>query len=158
MASGVYELKELPRGGVLNKGATELRCLEGPSAEIMFRRFVERWGLSDQVANKALSIGQCFHELTGATLWIISGYRTEAEQAGLLAQPDSMAAPASRSTHTTYPATGFDVGFDFDPPKEHKQILAVCARCVQLRWGGGSPLDNDGFPVDWRHFDTGPRT
>lgn len=155
--AGVYELKNLPVGGVLNKGATELRCLEGPGAPNHLRNFLARWGLSEGVALKALALGQCFHELTGATLWIISGYRSPEEQSSLLAQPDSMAAPVGRSTHTSIPATGFDIGFDFDPPKEHKAILARCAGCTQLRWGGGSPTDEDGFPVDWRHFDNGPR-
>lgn len=155
--AGVYDLRELPRIGNRNKGATELRCLEGPGAPIIFERFRSRWGLSGAIANKALAFGQCFTELTGSTLWIISGYRTQEEQAYLRERQGSMAAPEGRSTHTTSPATGFDIGFDFEPPKEHKAILGTCARCVGLRWGGGSSIDEDGFPIDWKHFDGGPR-
>ena len=155
--AGVYDLKQLPKGGVLNKGGTELRCLEGPGAPTIFNRFRSQWGLAESTANKALALGQCFTELTGAALWIISGHRTEEEQRKLQSDPDSMAAPVNVSTHTVFPATGFDIGFDFDPPEGHKGILGTCARCVGLRWGGGSPIDDKGFPVDFRHFDEGRR-
>lgn len=141
----------------LPAGGWELRCLEGPAAPNAFRAFVEYWGLSEQTAGKALALGQCYADVIGSALWIISGYRTAEQQAYLRAQPDSMAAGEETSTHRTYPATGFDIGTDFELTEDQWWVVGQCAQCVGLRWGGGSPPRANGQPIDRNHFDEGRR-
>ena len=110
----------------LPNGAWSLGCLEGHGAETLFRAFVQHWGLREDVANKALGLGECYYQQTATRLWIISGYRTEAEQRALQ-QSGAMAAEVAKSTHTSFPATGFDIGTDFDLSPEQWKIVGCCA-------------------------------
>lgn len=96
-------------------------------------------------------------------LVLISGYRTADEQEALAAAGRPAADP-SRSTHLSCPATGADIRIEghMDPfsNAESKQVWLIVgqtAESIGLRWGGGSPRDSDGFPVDFNHFDLGPR-
>jgi len=87
---------------------------------------------------------------------IVSGYRTRAEQAALGRQ-GRPTAPDSLSTHRSCPATGADVWIGFLPVVTKKHIWGRILFLNGLRWGGGSPLDNNAIPLDWQHVDLGPR-
>lgn len=95
-------------------------------------------------------------EETGRRGSIVSGHRTLRLQR-CLGQSGRPTADPSRSTHTTCPATGVDVGIGLAPTRVQKAILGRIARLRGLRWGGGSPVDDNGIPSDWNHFDVGPR-
>lgn len=87
---------------------------------------------------------------------IISGWRSQDHQERLVRE--GKGAPVDKSTHTSCPATGADLWPLLTVTTNVKGYLgAACTRCG-LRWGGGSPLDGDGLPVDWNHVDLGPRS
>jgi len=97
-----------------------------------------------------------FH--TGLNIWIISGFRTRAEQL-TLDEAGRPTAPDELSTHRSCPATGVDISLGFLPRFEAKVSWGVFAKLEGLRWGGGSPLDESGLiPTDWPHVDLGPRS
>ena len=88
---------------------------------------------------------------------IISGFRTEAEQAAL-GRAGRPTAPDALSTHRSCPATGVDVSLGAFPTRVQKAIWGRLAVMAGLRWGGGGRVDPGGIPVDWAHVDRGPRS
>ena len=97
-----------------------------------------------------------YNQETGGTVWIISGYRTAAEQAALGRQ----GRPAARddlSTHRSCPATGVDISLGAFPTRAQIATWGRIAVMHGLRWGGGGPVDDGGLPSDWGHVDRGPR-
>jgi len=100
-------------------------------------------------------------------LQIISGFRTEAEQAALEAAGAPTAAD-ERSTHRSCPATGADVvpGAVRGLSRPVEVLFGEAAAKAGLRWGGGSKprrlviggRDTGAWiPSDWHHVDLGPR-
>jgi len=90
---------------------------------------------------------------------IISGFRSEAEQ-DELRREGFPAAPNDRSTHLSCPATGGDLWPDIAVTRPVKARLGAEGVFAGLRWGGGSAMDPDEagiIPLDWNHFDLGPR-
>lgn len=86
---------------------------------------------------------------------IISGQRTCEEQKKL-SESGRPTAPCGSSTHVApCPATGADVWPAVAPVSAVRARLGAEATISGLRWGGGSPLDSDGFPIDWNHLDLG---
>lgn len=98
-----------------------------------------------------------FWEENRRDVWIISGHRTKAEQAGLRRR-GRPAARDERSTHRSCPATGLDISLGPLPVRIMKARWGVMVADVGLRWGGGGPVDDGGIPVDWGHVDQGPRS
>lgn len=90
------------------------------------------------------------------TVSIISGYRTP-EQQEALRQAGRPAAHPDRSTHLACPATGADLRLSVTPTTAIKARFGQAAIRAGLRWGGGSPVDDNGIPSDWNHVDLGPR-
>jgi len=96
---------------------------------------------------------------TRTPVWIISGWRTRAEQRAL-GRSGRPTAPDEVSTHRSCPATGVDVslgGIGF-APGVHKVIWGRIVLMNGLRWGGGGPVDEKGLPLDYGHVDLGPRS
>ncbi len=115
-----------------------------------------RWQVSEETMRRvALSAEDYFRE-TRTRAKIISGYRTQSEQAAL----GRRGRPAARddlSTHRSCPATGVDISLGFAPTRVQKAIWGRIVVLNGLRWGGGGPVDTGGIPVDWGHVDLGPR-
>lgn len=88
-------------------------------------------------------------------LSIISGYRSPEHQAEVGTLPACSSGRRPCSTHTTCPATGADLWPSVAVTNAVKAHFGRAAVYAGLRWGGGSPLDADGFPVDWNHVDLG---
>lgn len=115
-----------------------------------------RWLVSEDTMRRVVKSAEEFFFETRTRAWIISGYRTAAEQAAL----GRRGRPAARddlSTHRSCPATGVDVSLGLAPGRAR---IAAWGRIVTLnglRWGGGSPPDEFGIPSDWGHVDRGPR-
>lgn len=91
------------------------------------------WHLHPDLAAKAVSLAMYAEAVLGVKIRIISGYRTCEEQtreynAGRGARP-------GYSTHEAFPALGFDIAYDFDPPTGTREMLAAFARCIGLRAG-----------------------
>ena len=87
---------------------------------------------------------------------IISGFRTASQQEELIAA--GKGAPVELSTHCSCPATGVDLWPLVTVTNIVKASLGAAGTYENLRWGGGSPVDEDtGIPEDWNHFDMGPR-
>lgn len=123
-------------------------------------RWLQRWGISDELGARLIDMEQRFHgSLPGHPLGlsIISGFRTVEHQheLELAGRPT---APADRSTHTTCPATGADLQVTgLTPTLAVKHHFGRAAIEAGLRWGGGSSIDSNGIPSDWNHVDLGPR-
>lgn len=117
----------------------------------------QRWKVVDTLAIRAALI------LLGAPSWvgrgatIVSGFRSRAKQAEL-EQEGRPTAPFNRSTHTSCPATGLDFSLGAMPSRQAIRRFGVLVEAVGLRWGGGSPVGEDGIPSDWNHVDLGPRS
>jgi len=88
---------------------------------------------------------------------IISGYRTPDQQEALKREGRPAADP-SVSTHLSCPAGGADVRLDVAVTDAVKATFGRLAVEAGLRWGGGSPVDQNGIPSDWNHVDLGPRS
>ena len=86
---------------------------------------------------------------------IISGWRSRDHQERLVRE--GKGADVHLSTHTSCPATGADLWPIVAVTKNVKAYLGAACTLCKLRWGGGSPLDEDGIPTDWNHVDLGPR-
>ena len=99
---------------------------------------------------------QDFFAETRREVWIISGYRTAAEQRDL-ERRGRPTAPDVVSTHRSCPATGVDISLGFGPTRVQKAIWGRIVTLNGLRWGGGSLVDDGGIPLDWAHVDLGPR-
>lgn len=112
--------------------------------------------ITPELAVRVMLAGAYFLERSGVGLQLISGYRT-AEQQAELEREGRPAAPDELSTHRSCPATGADLRPEVAVTPSLKVILGEAAMRSGLRWGGGSPRDRDGIPVDWNHVDLGPR-
>lgn len=114
---------------------------------------MSRWLISRELAVKLV-------RLSGRVEFpfnIISGYRTRTRQEELTQQGRPTANP-DLSTHLSCPATGADLWPDVAVTDVVKARLGAEAVSVGLRWGGGGPVDPEtGIPIDWNHFDLGPR-
>lgn len=88
-------------------------------------------------------------------LQIISGWRSCGQQVALDSLPCCSSGERPCSTHTTCPAIGADVWPTVAVTNAVKAHVGRAAVLAGLRWGGGSPLDPDGFPTDWNHVDLG---
>jgi len=114
------------------------------------------WGLDVTFASKlAVAVAQ-YEEQTRGTVFITSGFRTKQSQDRLRRQ-GRPTADDDRSTHRSCPATGADVMLGFAPVRVQKHIWGNVLFLNGLRWGGGSPMDENGIPTDWQHVDMGPR-
>lgn len=114
-----------------------------------------RWGISLELARKLVAASS--DKDLPFSLSIISGFRTCEHQAELnpaLPCCDSGRRPCS--THTTCPATGADLWPSVAVTNAVKAHFGRAVVLAGLRWGGGSPKDQDGYPVDWNHVDLGP--
>jgi len=101
---------------------------------------------------------QDFQQETGRPVWIISGWRSAAEQRRL-SRKGRPTAPDAQSTHRSCPATGVDISFGATPSSFLKATWGRITLTHGLRWGGGGPVDPDNFiPKDWAHVDRGPRS
>lgn len=115
-----------------------------------------RWGVDGETMRRVWLSAEDFRAETGGSVWIISGYRTRAEQVAL-GRSRRPTAPDDLSTHRSCPATGVDVSLGFVPTRVQKAIWGRIAVMNGLRWGGGGSVDEVGIPVDWGHVDRGPR-
>jgi uncharacterized protein YcbK (DUF882 family) len=128
--------------------------LEGRTCE----HLVERWGISPELAAHLMLLNSTWerHYPGLGSLSIISGYRTREEQQEL-EREGRPAAADHLSTHRSCPATGADLRIPLAVDDSTKVELGRLAQLSGLRWGGGSPPDVAGIPVDWNHVDLGPR-
>lgn len=115
------------------------------------------WGIALALAERVVLTAAYFSESTGRDFDIISGLRSCSEQQ-LLEERGRPAAPCELSNHTVCPARAVDVRIEGYPARVLVIALGVAATAAGLRWGGGGPTDDDGVPLDWNHFDLGPRT
>lgn len=117
----------------------------------------QRWGVSVDTVQRVWLAAQDFHTETGRQVWIISGFRTRAEQQRLSSQ-GRPTAPDELSTHRSCPATGVDISLGARPSNFLKATWGRLTLIHGLRWGGGGAVDPDSFiPLDWQHVDVGPR-
>lgn len=113
--------------------------------------FADRWGISDELARRLMVMASRLPW----TLQIISGHRSCQQQEALDSLPCCSSGQRPCSTHTTTPATGADVWPVPTPVSAVKAAMLEAAYFADLRMGGGSPLDSEGFPTDWNHLDMG---
>jgi len=113
------------------------------------------WGISWELAFRLMVMADQADPLP---LMIISGFRSQDEQAGLAAS-GRPAAPDALSTHRTCPATGADLSLpSLEPVNDTtRAMFGRWATFSGLRWGGGSPVSDVGIPTDWTPVDLGPR-
>lgn len=137
--------------------------------------FAARWTLRLDVAAAALSLARAILAnsqlraliASAEAIKIISGYRTEDEQDSIRnSGSTTTVAPRGMSTHTSCPATGFDLrieGWMGQPGSDRIEAIGLwkaigeIGQRMGLRWGGGSRLTQYGIPLDYNHFDLGPR-
>jgi hypothetical protein len=119
-------------------------------------QLAEKWGVRPDIMQKAIRAADIYLMQTRSPVWIISGYRSSAEQQrlGKMGRPT---AADEKSTHRTCPATGMDISLGSWVARDKKVYWGQVVELVGLRWGGGSPVDDHGIPSDWQHIDTGPR-
>ena len=117
---------------------------------------IKKWGLECNFAYRVAKFIDEAEFALGRDVEIISGFRSRKEQEQL-EKEGRPTAPFYLSNHTTCPATAIDIWMGFAHTREMKLILGHQAHLNGLRWGGASPLDDDGLPTDWNHFDLGPR-
>lgn len=118
----------------------------------------ERWGVDLDVMERVWRTAERFTAETGGIrVYIISGYRSRAEQRRLSRQ-GRPTAPDNLSTHRSCPATGVDISLGLLASEFMKAQWGSLALINGLRWGGGGPVDPQNLiPLDWRHVDVGPR-
>jgi len=118
----------------------------------------ETWGVDLNVMERVWQTAERFTTETGGIrVWIISGWRSAAEQRRLSRQ-GRPTAPDALSTHRSCPATGVDISLGVLPSEFVKATWGRLALISGLRWGGGGPVDPQNLiPLDWRHVDRGPR-
>lgn len=116
------------------------------------------WRVRPELAYRLAVLKLVWYALTRDELEVISGWRSRSEQIAL-ERAGRPAANPDVSTHTESPlAGGADVRIRGNlATLEDKKLLGEITQYVGLRWGGGSPLDRNGVPVDWNHVDLGPR-
>ncbi len=117
---------------------------------------VERWKVAPDTIHRVWLAAEDFLTEVGRRVWIISGWRSAADQRRL-ARQGRPTAPDDLSTHRSCPATGVDVSLGALPSGFLKASWGTIALRHGLRWGGGGPTDEAGIPLDWQHVDTGPR-
>jgi len=118
---------------------------------------VGRWNVDHVVMIKAVLAAADFEFQTGREVFIMSGWRTQQEQARLK-KAGRPAAPDNLSTHRSCIATGIDVDLGFVVSDLMKAVWGSAALLRGLRVGGGSPIDPlTGLNTDWNHVDNGPR-
>lgn len=122
--------------------------------ETDFCQLATSWGISLQLACGLLKMAS---DLPFG-ISIISGYRSCQEQDALDSLPCCETGARPCSTHTTSPATGADLWPSVAVVQSVKAHMLRAASLAGLRLGGGSPLDENGYPVDWNHVDLGPVT
>ena len=108
------------------------------------------------VMRKVFQAAELFEMLSRHPVWIISGWRSREEQRQL-EKAGRQTASDELSTHRSCPSTGVDISLGPVASRDHIQSWGIIAQLVGLRWGGGSSLDEDGIPTDWRHVDAGRR-
>ena len=116
----------------------------------------EAWGVRPDIMQKAIRAADIYLMQTRSPVWIISGYRSWAEQQRL-GKTGRPAAADEKSTHRTCPATGMDISLGSWVDRDKKVYWGQVVELVGLRWGGGSKVDEHGIPSDWQHIDAGPR-
>jgi len=118
----------------------------------------EKWGVDLDVMERVWRAAERFTTETGGIrVYIISGWRSAAEQRRLSRQ-GRPTAPDSLSTHRSCPATGVDIAIQLLTSEFLKATWGRAAFISGLRWGGGGPVDPKNLiPLDWRHVDRGPR-
>jgi len=132
-----------------------------PEREVLTDRdhcdIAQRWAVSvDTIQRVQLAAADFFTE-TGRRVWIISGWRSRAQQ-NALSRAGRPTAADDRSTHRSCPATGVDISLGPVPSGFLKATWGRFTLIHGLRWGGGGGVDPDsGIPLDWQHVDTGPR-
>lgn len=119
-------------------------------------RLCDHWKLDGKLVKRLHPALIQLEAETGLRWSVISGYRTPQEQQRLIDE-GRPAAPVQLSTHTECPATGADVRVATFPTRAMKAQFGRVVSEHQLRWGGGSPPDEYGIPLDWNHVDLGPR-
>jgi len=118
---------------------------------------VETWGVTPDTMGRVWRAAQDYEQQTGRPVFIISGFRTRAEQRSL-GRSGRPVAPDSQSTHRSCPATGVDITFGFGGASRFEKAIWGRITLVHgLRWGGGGKTDEGGIPLDWPHVDVGPR-
>jgi len=135
--------------------------LNRPSQEPITREclcdIAARWLVDPDVMLKVLTAAAEFSRIAGRDVYIISGFRTEQEQARLR-KAGRPTASDELSTHRSCLATGVDVDLGFLISNGLKVLWGTNVVFAGLRWGGGSPIDVEtGIPSDWNHVDAGPR-
>jgi len=124
-----------------------------PASQDEICALMDSWILSPVLAVKLAAMAQ----LVPFGLSIISGYRTRERQEELIQEGRPAASP-DVSTHCSCPATGADLRITgLEPGNYEISLFGAAAVRVGLRWGGGSPVESSGIPVDWNHVDLGPR-
>ena len=118
----------------------------------------EKWGVALDVMERVWQAAERFTmETGGLRVWVISGWRSAAEQRRLSRQ-GRPTAPDALSTHRSCPATGVDISLGLLASEFMKVTWGRAALVAGLRWGGGGPVDPKNLiPLDWRHVDRGPR-
>jgi len=119
----------------------------------------DKWGVDLNVMERVWYTADRFTmETGGIRVYIISGYRSAAEQRRLSRQ-GRPTAPDALSTHRSCPATGVDISLGGLLASEFMKVTwGRLAGINGLRWGGGGPVDPENLiPLDWRHVDRGPR-
>lgn len=117
-----------------------------------------RWGVDAATMERVALSAVQYEQETRGTVDIISGFRSQAEQAAL----QRAGRPTARddlSTHRSCPATGVDISLGLAPTRVQKAIWGRIVVMNGLRWGGGSlaTVESGGIPSDWQHVDRGPR-
>ncbi len=116
--------------------------------------FYSKWAILPEVARKLVVMAG----RASFGIKILSGFRTRVAQKAL-DDAGRPTAPDNLSTHRTCPATGVDVSPIISATNVVKAELGLAAILSGLQWGGRSPVDSQtGIPVDWNHFDLGPRS
>lgn len=116
----------------------------------------QTWGVDGGLMARVFRAAELYENFTRSPVWIISGYRTRFEQMDL-GRTGRPTARDELSTHRSCPATGLDISLGAFPSMEKKRFWGQMVQSNGLRWGGGSPEDDRGIPLDWQHVDMGPR-
>lgn len=117
----------------------------------------ERWRVDPDTMRRVWLSAQDYElETGGRRVYIISGFRSRAEQEQLRRR-GRPTAPDRLSTHRSCPATGVDISLGLNPSGFMKATWGRITLVNGLRWGGGGGTDDAGIPLDWPHVDRGPR-
>lgn len=117
----------------------------------------ERWRLEPELALRVWRAAEAMTAETGRDVWIISGFRTAAEQKQL-EREGRPAAQDGLSSHRTCPARAVDIHAGFGVTNVLKAIWGRLVTFEGLRWGYPGTADpRTGIPAGWNHVDLGPR-